>query len=123
MDKKIEAARNATGLIELKDNGTADDIKAAVEKVSQIISVEDNMLTFEGERVIEGAGFALEVNCFDIYKCSKGYLLHTYMNNGENWAVSGKTVQQTLRAAPDQRVAKRAHGIMVQKGLAPLRDH
>lgn len=124
MDKKIEAARNATGLIELKDNGTADAIKAAIEKVSQIISIEDNMLTFEGERIIEGHGFALEVNCFDIYKCTnQGYVLHTYMNNGQNWAVSGKTVKQMLRAAPDQRVAKRAHGLMVQKGVASMHDH
>ncbi len=122
MDKKVEAAYQGQGVIELEDS-SAEAVKKAVEAVSDGVSVEDNLLTFDGKRIIEGHGFALQVNSFDIYKCARGYLLHTYMDDAPNWAVSGRTVSQMLHAAPDQRVAKRAHGLMVQKGLASFHDH
>jgi hypothetical protein len=116
MDKKIEAARQGLGLIELK-NDSANQVKQAIEKVSQIISVEGNQVSFEGHRLVEGHGFALEVNCFDIYHCPKGYLLHTYMDHAPNWAVTGQTLKELLSQAPDQRVARRAHGLLIQKNL------
>ena len=69
---------------------------------------------------IEGHGFALRVNCFDIYECPDGFLLHTYMDNAPNWAVTGKTLKDMLAAAPDQSVARRAHGLLVQKNLVSV---
>jgi hypothetical protein len=119
---KIEAARQAKGLIELQEK-SAKQIEEIVKKVSPNTSREDNLLTFEGSRIVEGHGFNLEVNCFDVYKCPEGYLLHTYMDNTQSWAVSGKTIKQMLQHAPDQRVAKRVHGILVQKGLASFQAH
>lgn len=119
---KIEAARHGYGLIELQAD-SANNVKQAVQKVSRITSEENNRITFEGFRIIAGHGFALRVNCFDVYQCPNGYLLHAYMDNAPNWAVAGKSVKEMLHAAPDQTVAKRAHGLMVQKGLASRHDH
>jgi|JFJP01.1.fsa_nt_gi hypothetical protein len=119
---KIDAARYGKGLIELEGQ-SADQVKQAIQKVSRITAEENNTLAFEGTRIIAGHGFAQRVNCFDVYQCPNGYLLHTYMDNAPNWAVAGKTVKEILRAAPDQTVAKRAHGLMVQKGLASTHDH
>ena len=99
------------------ENDSADQIKTAVERVSKILAVDGQQMSFEGHRIVEGHGFALQVNCFDIYECPKGYLLHTYMDTGSNWAVTGKTLRQMLDAAPDQRVARRAHGLLIQKNL------
>lgn len=120
--KKVEAARHAKGLIELEEDSAAQ-IKQAIEEVSRIISEEDNTVTFEAERIIAGHGFALRVNCFDVYRCPRGYLLHTYMDHAPNWACAGRTIKALLRGAPDQTVAKRAHGLLVQKGLASMHDH
>ena len=113
---KIEAAKHGKGLIILEDD-SADQVKQAIEKVSKIVSMDNNEVSFEGHRIVEGHGFALQVNCFDIYECPDGYLLHTYMDTGSNWAVTGKTLSQLLNAAPDQRVARRAHGLLIQKNL------
>jgi hypothetical protein len=113
---KIEAARHAKGIIQLQTD-TAEQVKQAIQAVSSIITQEENQVSFEGERIIEGHGFALQVNCYDIYQCPNGYLLHTYMDNSPNWAVTGKTLPEMLSKAPDQRVAKRAHGLLIQKGL------
>ena len=113
---KIEAARHAKGVIQLEAD-TAEQVKQAIQAVSNVIAQEENQVSFEGERIIEGHGFALQVNCYDIYQCPNGYLLHTYMNNSPNWAVTGKTLPEMLNKAPDQRVAKRAHGLLVQKNL------
>lgn len=113
---KIEAARHAKGLIELEDD-SAEMVKQAIEAVSHITKIENNLVEFEGIRIVEGHGFALQVNCFDIYECPDGYLLHTYMDNAPNWAVAGKTLNDMLQQAPDQRVAKRAHGLLIQKNI------
>ena len=121
MDKKVETEQQQ-GSIKLQPD-SADAIRQVVQKVTQIVSEEDDTLTFIGERIIEGHGFNLEINCFDLYKCDNGYLLHTYMDHAPNWAVSGTTIKQTLYAAPDKRVAKRAHGLMVQKGLTSYHSH
>ena len=104
------------GMIVLKDD-SADKIKQAIEKVSKILNTEDNKIFFEGKRIIEGHGFALRVNSYDIYECPSGYLLHTYMDKGPNWAVTGKSIQEALDRAPDQLVARRAHGLLIQKNL------
>jgi len=119
---KIEAARHAKGLIVLEDD-SAEQVKQAIQKVSKIIDIDDNQVQFEGYRIIEGHGFALRVNCFDIYECPNGYLLHTYMRKGPNWAVTGKTLEDLLAASPDQAVARRAHGLLVQKNMASLHSH
>ncbi|MCG3209047.1 MAG: hypothetical protein FOGNACKC_02663 [Anaerolineae bacterium] len=116
---KIEAARHANGLIQL-ENDSAEVVKQAIEKVSRITKIENNQVEFEGTRIVEGHGFALQVNCFDIYQCPNGYLLHTYMDIGANWAVTGQTLKEMLNRAPDQRVAKRAHGLLIQKNLIPF---
>ncbi len=116
---KINAARHAKGLIQL-ENDSAEAVKQAIEKVSHITKVENNQVEFEGTRIVEGHGFALQVNCFDIYQCPSGYLLHTYMDTAANWAVTGKTLKEMLNRAPDQRVAKRAHGLLIQKNLIPF---
>ncbi len=116
---KIEAARQAKALIVLED-ASAKQVKQAVEIVSTITEKNDNQISFEGHRIVEGHGFALRVNCFDIYECPNGYLLHTYMNNAPNWAVTGKTLNSMLAAAPDQLVARRAYGLLVQKNLVPF---
>jgi hypothetical protein len=116
VEDKIEAIKQGDGLIVLETD-SADAVKQAIEKVSSIVSIDGGVIKFEGHRIIEGHGFALQVNCYDIFECSKGYLLHTYMDTGPNWAVTGRTLQETLDAAPDQRVARRAHGLLVQKNL------
>ena len=113
---KIAAARHGEGLIVLED-GSAAQVKQAIEAVSTITGTEGNQVSFEGRRIVEGHGFALRVNCFDIYECPNGFLLHTYMDKSPNWAVTGKTLEQMLAAAPDQLVARRAHGLLIQKNL------
>jgi hypothetical protein len=120
MMEKIEAARQGKGLIELEAD-SADLVKQAIQKVSTIVAVEDNQVNFEGQRIVEGHGFGRAVNCYDIYACPNGYLLHTYMNDGPNWAVAGKTLHAMLDAAPDQAVAKRAHGELVKKNLVSMK--
>lgn len=120
--EKIEAARHAKGLIELEDD-SAEQVKQAIEQVSKIIAIEGNQVSFEGHRIVEGHGFALTVNCYDIYECANGYLLHVYMDKGPNWAVAGKTLEAMLAAAPDQAVARRAHGELVKKGFASIHSH
>jgi hypothetical protein len=118
--EKIEAARRGQGLIELESD-SAEQIKQAIEQVSQITANEGNQISFEGQRVVEGHGFGLDVNCYDIYECPNGFLLHTYMNNGPNWAAAGKTLKAMLEAAPDQAVAKRAHGELIKKNLISMK--
>lgn len=113
---KITAARQGQGVIQLETD-SAETIKQAIEQVSKITAIEGNQVSFEGRRIVEGHGFALEVNCYDLYECPRGYLLHTYMDTGPNWAVAGKSLNETLAKAPDQRVARRAHGLLVQKNL------
>ena len=122
MENIIEAARQAKALIIL-DNDSAEGVKQAIEQVSQITAIEDNQVSFEGHRIVEGHGYALTVNCYDIYECPRGYLLHVYMNKGSNWAVAGKTLAAMLRAAPDPSVARRAHGELVKKGFASIHQH
>ncbi|MCB0196002.1 MAG: hypothetical protein KDJ65_28890 [Anaerolineae bacterium] len=104
------------GMIILKDE-SADAVKKAIEQVSTVINTEDNKVFFEGKRIIEGHGFALRVNSYDIYECPNGYLFHTYMDKGPNWVVTGKSIQEVLDRAPDHRVARRAHGLLIQKNL------
>lgn len=113
---KIEAARQAKGLIVL-EAASAEQVKQAIEQVSTIIAGAENEVSFTGQRLVEGHGFALRVNCFDIYECPQGYLLHTYMDNEPNWAVTGKTLADLLKAVPDRSVARRAHGLLIQKNL------
>ncbi len=113
---KVKAARQAKGLIMLEDT-SAEHIKQAIQKVSTITNTQGNEVSFEGERIAEGAGFALKINCFDIYHCPNGYLLHTYMDNAPNWAVTGKTLEAMLDVVPMQVVAGRVHGLLVQKNL------
>jgi hypothetical protein len=72
---------------------------------------------------VAGHGFALRVNCYDIFECPNGYLLHTYMDKGPNWAATGKTLDDMLAAAPDQTVARRAHGELVKRHLVSIHDH
>lgn len=112
----IDTVQQDKGIIVL-ETASADQVKRAIEQVSKIITVEDNKVIFEGQRIVEGHGFALRVNCYDIYKCPNGYLLHTYMDKSPNWAVTGKTLDDMLAAAPDRAVARRAHGLLIQKGL------
>ncbi len=119
---KIDAARRAQGFIEF--DGESDElIKKAVEKVSTISAVDGNELSFEGHRIIEGHGYGLIVNCYDIYECPSGYLLQVYMDTGPNWAVSAKTISALLSAIPDKSLARRAHGELVKKGLASIKEH
>ncbi|GIK41399.1 MAG: hypothetical protein BroJett011_52320 [Chloroflexota bacterium] len=118
--EKIEAARRGKGLIVLEAD-SAEQVKHAIQKVSTISAVEGNQVSFEGQRIVEGHGFGRDVNCYDIYECPDGYLLHTYMNNGSNWAAAGKTLQAMLNAAPDLTVAKRAHGELVKKNLVSMK--
>jgi len=120
--EKIEAARTAKGLIVLEDD-SAEQIKHAIEQVSRIIEAEDNQISFEGHRIVEGAGFALTVNCYDIYECPQGYLLHVYMDRASNWAVAGKTLEDMLDSTPDPTLARRAYGELVKKGLASFHQH
>ncbi len=117
---KIEAARRGQALIELEDD-SAEQVKQAIEKVSKINALDGNQVCFEGHRIVEGHGFGLEVNCYDIYECPNGFLLHTYMNNKPNWAVSGKNLKEMLADAPDQAVARRAHGELIKKNLVPMK--
>lgn len=112
----IAAARHGQGVIKLEDD-SAEQVKQAIAQVSRITASDGNEVSFEGRRIVEGHGFALEVNCFDIYQCPNGYLLHTYMDTGPNWAVAGQTLAETLSRAPDQRVARRARGLLIQKNL------
>ena len=116
---KIDAARHAKGLIQVESD-SADAVVNAIETVSTIKARNENLVEFEGSRIAEGHGFALQVNCYDIYECPRGYLLHTYMDTGSNWAVSAKTLKELLKRAPDRRVAERAHGLLIQKGLIPM---
>lgn len=116
MVDKIEAARHAKPVIVLKDD-SAQQVRQVIEQVSKIVATEGNQVAFEGRRIVEGHGFAMRVDSYDIYQCPNGYLLHTYMRNAPNWAVAGKTLQQMLDAAPDQLVARRAHGLLIQKNL------
>ncbi len=118
--EKIEAARQGKGLIELESD-SAEYVKQAIQKISTIITTEGNRVSFEGQRIVEGHGFGLEVNCYDIYECPHGYLLHAYMNNKPNWAAAGKTLPAMLNAAPDLAVAKRAHGELVKKNLVSMK--
>ena len=104
--------------------GESDDlIKKAIEKVSTITQVEADLISFEGQRIIEGAGYGLIVNCYDIYQCPTGYLMHVYMDHSPNWAVSAKTISDLLEAIPHKEVARRAHGELVKKGLASIHQH
>ncbi len=119
---KIEAVRRGQGLIKLESD-SAEQVKQAIEQVSKIIAVEDNHVSFEGHRIVEGHGFALTVNCYDIYECPNGFLLHTYMDKGTNWAVAGQTLETMLAVAPDQAVARRTHGELVKKNLLSIHHH
>jgi hypothetical protein len=118
--EKIEAARRGKGLIELESD-SAEQVKQTIEKVSKINALEGNQVCFEGHRIVEGHGFGLEVNCYDIYECPHGFFLYTYLNNKPNWAVSGKTLKEMLAAAPDQAVARRAHGELIKKNLVSMK--
>ncbi len=118
--EKVDAARRAEGFIELEIE-SAEQVKRAVEQVSRITASKDNGIKFEGRRIIEGHGFGRLVNCYDVYQTPQGYLLHTYMNKGPNWAVAGKTLDEMLAAAPDQAVARRAHGELIKKNLLPIK--
>jgi hypothetical protein len=42
------------------------------------------------------------------------------MDKGSNWAVIGRTLDELLAAAPDRAVARRAHGLLIQKNLISL---
>jgi hypothetical protein len=117
--EKIEAARRAQGLIELEGETDAK-IKQAVEQVSTITALDGPKLHFEGHRIIEGHGYSLIVNCFDIYECPNGYLMQVYMDNSPNWAVSAKSISALLNAIPNKELARRAHGELVKKGLASI---
>lgn len=122
MMEKIEAARKAKGLIVLEDD-SAEQVKQAIEQVSRILETEGNQVSFEGHRISEGAGFALTVNCYDIYECPQGYLLHVYMDRSPNWAVTGKTLESMLAVTPDPTLARRAHGELIKKGLISFHQH
>ncbi len=122
MENKIEAARRAKGLIELEAD-SAEQVKQAIAQVSNIIAIDGNQVSFEGHRIVEGHGFGWNVNCYDIYQCPNGFLLHTYLNHALNWAVSGRTLEAMLAAAPDQAVAKRAHGELIKKNLFSIKHH
>jgi len=114
---QIKAARQGHGVIKLEE-GSAEQIKQTIEQVSKITEADEGgTVSFEGQRIVEGHGFALQVNCYDIYHCPDGYLLHTYMDQGTNWAVAAKTLEELLDRTPDQRVARRAHGLLIQKNL------
>ncbi len=120
--ENLEAAYRGDGLIVLEDE-SAEQVKQAIEQVSRITVTENRRVSFEGRRIIEGHGFALTVNCYDIYECPRGYLLHTYMDKGPNWAVAGKSLEEMLAAAPNHAVAQRAHGELVKKGLLSIHQH
>jgi hypothetical protein len=120
--EKIEAARKAKGLIVLEED-SAEQVKQTIEQVSQIIEAEGNQVSFEGHRIVEGHGYALTVNCYDIYQCPRGYLLHVYMDKAPNWAVAGKTLHDMLTAIPDSTLARRAHGELIKKGLISFHQH
>src|SRR5574341_1302886 len=97
---KIDTIQQDKGMIILEED-SAEQVKKAIEQVSRIIQIDGNKVSFEGRRIVEGHGFALRVNCYDIYQCPTGFLLHTYMDKGSNWAVTGQTLDQMLAAAPD----------------------
>jgi len=115
----INTTQQDQGQILLEDD-SAEQVKKAIQQVSRIINLDGNKVTFEGQRIVEGHGFALRVNCYDIYQCPNGFLLHTYMDKGPNWAVTGRTLDELLAAAPDRSVARRAHGLLIQKSLISL---
>lgn len=119
---KIEAARHGSGLITV-ENDSAVQVKQAIEQVSNIMAMDGDEISFEGQRIIEGHGFALRINAFDIYECPRGYLLHTYNDKGPNWAVAGQTLKEMLAAAPDRAVARRAEGLLVQKNYFSIHQH
>ncbi|RME73684.1 MAG: hypothetical protein D6784_11540 [Chloroflexi bacterium] len=112
-------AATGKGAIKLEP-ASAEQVKQAIEKVSRITGIEDNVVTFEGRRIVEGPGFALRVNCYDMFECPNGYLLHVYMDREPNWAVAGKTIEEVLAAAPDYEVAQRTRAELVKKGLLTL---
>jgi hypothetical protein len=118
--KKVEAARQAKGYIELESD-SAEQIKHTIEQVGTITSSDDKHVEFEGRRIVEGHGFGRAVNCYDIFETPNGFLLHTYINDGPNWAVAGKTLEDMLAAAPDRSVAKRAHGELVKKYMISIK--
>lgn len=122
MVDKIKAARIGAGVIKLEEDSSAQ-IKQAIERVSTITATEGNEVSFEGRRIVEGHGFALKVNCYDIYQCPRGYLLHTYMDTGPNWAATGQTLEALLATAPDRAVARRAQGELIKKNLIPFHQH
>ena len=119
---KIEMARQGQGLVILESD-SAEVVKQTIEQVSRITAVEGEHLSFEGRRIAEGHGFGREVNCYDIYECPDGFLLHTYMNHTPNWAAAGKTLDTMLAAASDHAVARRAYGELVKKGLLSIHAH
>lgn len=119
---KIKAARQGKGLIKLEDD-SAQQVKQAIEEVSTITKIKDNLVSFEGQRIVAGHGFELRVNCYDIYQCPAGFLLHTYMDKGANWAVAGQTLEEMLAKAPDHEVARRAHGELIKKNLVSIHHH
>ncbi|MEM7343235.1 MAG: hypothetical protein AAF485_03260 [Chloroflexota bacterium] len=104
-------------------NESADQVKRAVEQVTTITTHDDHQITFEGKRIMEGHGYNLTVNCYDIYQCPNGFLLHVYMDDAPSWAVSNPTLIGVLRATPLQAVAQRAHGELVKKGLLSMKHH
>lgn len=122
MVNKIEAARIGAGVIKTEDDSAAQ-VKQAIERVSSITAINGNDVSFEGRRIIEGHGFALKVNCYDIYECPNGYLLHTYMDTGANWAASGTTLEAMMAVVPDRAVARRAQGELIKKNLISFHQH
>ncbi len=118
--EKIAAARRGDGFIQLESD-SAEQVKQAIQQVSTITAAEGNLVSFAGHRIVEGHGFGRDVNCYDIFQCPQGYLLHTYMNNSPNWAAAGKTLQSMLTAAPNLAVAKRAHGELIKKNLVSMK--
>jgi N-acetylmuramic acid 6-phosphate (MurNAc-6-P) etherase len=113
---RITAARTGQGFIKLQKE-TAGQVTQAIEQVSRIIEQSDDGLLFEGRRIVAGHGFALRINCYDVYECPGGFLLHTYLDKGSNWVVSATTVEAMLAAAPDRQVARRAYGELIKNGL------
>ena len=120
--EKIDAARRAEGIIQLGAE-TAELIKKAINQVSTIEGQDGDLISFAGQRVAEGAGYGLIVNCFDVYECPDGYLMHVYMDDSPNWAVSAKTIPALLAAIPHKAIARRVHGELVKKGLASNHTH
>jgi hypothetical protein len=119
---KVEAARQGKGYIVLNPD-SAQQVKQAIERVSKIVSIENDQVEFEGRRIVEGHGFGQAVNCYDVYETPGGFLLHTYLNNAPNWAAAGESLEEMLAAAPDRIVAKRAHGELIKKYFISNKQH